>query len=212
MDYPLVNIHTHDMHSDGIFIYSHSLLEAGDLPLGVSCCAAIHPWDVGACDVSVVLQELESLPVVAIGETGLDYAVRDLNKTLQIEVFEAQLQIAQKRRLPVVIHCVKAFNDVVAILKRYDLVLVIFHGFVGNAIQAKVLLDNNWYISLSNRSLSSAKTVDSLRVIPLDRIFVENDASGVDICKIYALLACKLGLEESVLRAQFFKNYNTIFG
>ena len=104
----------------------------------------LHPEEVKSDfkDVLAEMRKLMSPQVIAIGEVGLDYYwSREFEKE-QLEAFEEQVCWSIERRLPLMIHCRKAQQDMVRILKRYEKELPggVFHCFTGNAIEAEELL------------------------------------------------------------------------
>ncbi|GAI28106.1 unnamed protein product, partial [marine sediment metagenome] len=115
---------------------------------------AIHPHDAKTVTTDI-LKELRELAqhnkVVAIGETGLDYHYNLSLHEDQIRVFAEHLKIAAELNLPVIIHCRKAFDETMEILKQFDQKVgkVVFHCFSGSAEQAKIVLDYGFYISFT---------------------------------------------------------------
>ena len=95
--------------------------------------AGIHPWMADAQDAASLLPLPEG--VQAIGEIGLDL-LRGPSPERQTETFRQQLAIAEREELPVVLHCVRAFEPVMQLLAGYRLPAVIFHGFIGSPEQA----------------------------------------------------------------------------
>ena len=87
----------------------------------VYCAVGVHPDDC----VKYNEQELENLIVnrnnklVAVGEIGLDYFHNKDNKENQKRVFESQIKLANKYKLPIIIHCRDAYGDTLEILKKY---------------------------------------------------------------------------------------------
>ena len=138
----------------------------------------IHPWHATNCD----LAELERLAssVDAIGEIGLDYAC-DIPREVQTEVFRAQLAIAEQHKKTVVLHCVRAFEEVMKILADYQLKAVIFHGFIGSIEQAQRAVNQGYFLSFGERTFRSAKTIEAMRSTPLLHLFVETDESSTPI-------------------------------
>ena len=88
----------------------------------------IHPWH--ALIGSLAEVEPQAPAADAIGEIGLDYAC-DVPREVQLTVFRAQLALAERMEKPVVLHCVRAFDDVMKVVGEYRLRAVIFHGFIG---------------------------------------------------------------------------------
>ena len=173
--------------------------------------AGIHPWAVGHVDVKVGLEYLKTAPIVAVGEIGLDHFT-DAPLDRQEEIFRAQLAIAQQRNLPVVIHCVHAYNEALPILKDYDLKAVIFHGYIGSPEQTEIILRAGYYLSLDERSLLSPRTKQSLKQARPDRIFAETDDSEMHVSEIYDHIAGLRGVTLEKLRTTIGDNFNRIFG
>src|SRR6476659_1556692 len=96
----------------------------------------IHPWYIVEDRISEDLETISKVLLLdnclALGECGIDKRV-ETPLQIQMEVFEAQLKLAQKHQKPVVIHCVAAFQEVIEIKKRLKIsVPMIIHGFSKN--------------------------------------------------------------------------------
>ena len=119
--------------------------------------------------------------LISIGEVGLDYYwSREFEKE-QLEAFEEQVRWAVDMQLPLMIHCRKAQNEMVAIIKRYanDLVGGVFHCFTGNEQEARQLLEFPRFVLGIGGVLTFKKShlPETLAaVVPLDRIVLETDA------------------------------------
>ncbi|MFI3320573.1 MAG: TatD family hydrolase [Rikenellaceae bacterium] len=194
MNHFIVDIHTHSASPDVV-----SPRERG-----------VHPWCAEEIDIEGVDWERLTHDAEAIGEIGLDYA-RVFDRQKQQQLFETQLYVAEQKRLPVVIHCVKAFESTLATLRKYNLRAVIFHGFIGSAQQARQLLDRGFYLSFGERTARSPKSIVALKMIPLDRLFVESDESSTPIYNIYEEIAALRGCTAEQLIASARDNYNKIF-
>ena len=120
-------------------------------------------------------------PVIAIGEVGLDfYWSREFEKE-QLKVFEEQVKWSLDLKLPLMIHCRKAQNEMVTILKKYKKNLCggVFHCFTGNEIEARQLLEFDGFVLgiggvLTFKKSNLPETLASS--VPLDRIVLETDA------------------------------------
>ena len=114
--------------------------------------------------------------IKAIGEIGLDYHYTKDNKDKQIEIFEHQLNIAEKLNLPVVIHSREAAGDTLEILKKHHNFGVI-HSFSGSLEMAKeyiklgFVLGVNGVVTFKNCNLS-----DTLKNIDINSIILETDS------------------------------------
>ena len=143
----------------------------------------LHPEEVRA-DWREQLAAIKSLLVpriIAIGEVGLDYYWSREFEQEQLEAFEEQVRWSAETQLPLMIHCRKAQNELVAILKKYaqDLPGGVFHCFTGNDQEAEQLLQFDRFVLGIGGVLTFKKShlPEVLpRVVPLDRIVIETDA------------------------------------
>lgn len=118
---------------------------------------------------------------IAIGEVGLDfYWSREFERE-QLEAFEEQVRWSVELQLPLMIHCRKAQNELLYILKRYkdDLPGGVFHCFTGNEIEARELLSFDRFVLGIGGVLTfkKSKLPETLaQAVPLSRIVLETDA------------------------------------
>lgn len=210
---PYIDIHTHyhgqATASDVVDIYSWRTGHETIPPFPFS--AGIHPWDASNV-ADTLLDEIRLCDAVAIGETGLDYspAHKD-NAAEQQRIFDAQLEIASSRGLPVIIHCVKSFSDIMSALRTHRITTSILHGYIGSMQQAEEALRNGCFLSFGIRSLASPKTVEVMRRLPADRMFLETDTGNCDIRDIYARTAEIRSTTTDELRRTIYDNFKTVF-
>ena len=140
----------------------------------------IHPWYVPAaitsnvrCEMNVLSSLVGHPQVLAIGEAGLD-KLADAPIVVQIEVFEYQAQLSVELGKPLVIHLVKAVEELLKLKKRLqpDNPRII-HGFRGTPALAQYNVRHGFYQE------------ESLRVVPAGRLLLETDESGVPIMELY---------------------------
>ena len=146
----------------------------------------LHPEDVRADWKDVLAQIKRSIlnapfSICAIGEVGLDYYWSREFEQEQLEVFEEQVKWAVEMKLPLMIHCRKAQNELVAILKRYKDQLQggVFHCFAGNGLEARELLQFEGFVLGIGGVLTfkKSKLPETLAAaVPLDRLVLETDA------------------------------------
>lgn len=198
MEYPYIDIHTHNRVNEGVLTLK---------TLG------IHPWDAEQHDLSLAEQkhpfEAAIAQVDAVGEIGLDF-VADVDQKAQRAAFVAQLKIAKKHRKAVVLHCVKAFEPTMQILSTFPLSAVIFHGFIGSAKQMNQAIERGYYISYGVRTFSSPKTMIALRETPLDRLLIESDTAPQPVEEIYAKISAHRMESVEELREAIYNNYQRI--
>lgn len=145
----------------------------------------LHPEEVGA-DWENVLQRMREYivpgnPFIAIGEVGLDfYWTRD-NECEQLAAFERQVEWSVETRLPLMIHCRKAQNEMVAVMRRYQNELPggVFHCFTGNEKEAEQLLEfQNFVLGIGGvLTFKKSHLPEVLPAsVPLSRIVLETDS------------------------------------
>ena len=127
------------------------------------------------------LHTLPSTSIIAIGEIGLDFYWSREFEEAQLQAFEEQVRWSIELQLPLMIHCRKAQNEMVTILKRYkdELPGGVFHCFTGNAIEAQELLQFDRFVLGIGGVLTfkKSKLPETLaEVVALDRIVLETDA------------------------------------
>ena len=142
----------------------------------------LHPEEVRD-DFEEVLDAMERMPldgVIAIGEVGLDFYWSREFEQQQLVAFERQVKWACRTRLPLMIHCRKAQNEMVAILCKYkdELQGGVFHCFTGNLQEASQLLDFPQFVLGIGGVLTFKKShlPEVLAQLPTDRIVLETDA------------------------------------
>ncbi len=190
---PYVNIHTHRPTGRNIELHT----------------SGVHPWDADRIAVASLLPFDHQ--VQAVGETGLDFA-KGVPRAVQLAAFRAQLELARQYDLPVVLHCVRAFDAVMRELRACPPRAAIFHGFIGSPEQARQALAAGHWLSFGERTFRSPKTVEAMRCTPLTQLFLETDDSPTPIEEIYRRAAELLGIPEERLQEATLANYKTIFG
>lgn len=190
---PYVNIHTHRPTGSGIELRTEG----------------VHPWDADMQLVATLGERLSDAQ--AVGETGLDF-VHGPSREVQTEALRAQLRLARERELPVVLHCVRAFEPLMRELAACPPPAAIFHGFIGSPEQARQAVAKGYYLSFGERTFASRKTLEALREIPSDRLFFETDDSSAAIETIYARAAEVRRTTVEELRRATAENYRRLFG
>lgn len=144
----------------------------------------LHPEEVKSNWQEVLSSincQLSTVNSLAIGEVGLDFYWRREFEKEQLEAFEEQVRWSVETRLPLMIHCRKAQNEMVNILKRYarNLPGGVFHCFTGNEIEARQLLEfENFVLGIGGVLTFKKSHLPEVlpACVPLDRIVLETDA------------------------------------
>jgi TatD DNase family protein len=135
-------------------------------------------WDLFDEEMARLEQHLRAAGCKALGECGLEYFHDVLPKSDQKRAFEAQLDLAFKLDLPVVIHTRDAHEDMLAILADHPANRGVIHSFDGTAAHAAAYLERGWHLSFNG--MVTFKKKDYLReaaaIVPADRILVETDS------------------------------------
>lgn len=210
-----IDIHTHNPEGNGVSVlnlYGHFELAQN----GMLCSIGIHPWYIDDNSFDSRFAEVRRFAilsnVVAIGECGLD-KVTDTDWALQIKAFAAQILLANELQKPLVIHCVRAFDEVLGLLKEKQVqVPVVFHGFNKNVQVARRILDSGYYLSFGAALLEEqSPAVAALQECPENKFFLETDDADVNIIRIYEKVADIRKTETDALILQLQKNFHAVF-
>lgn len=209
----ILDIHTHRQEAapSRAAIVNRPLL-ADEAPReGVCYSAGIHPWELTESNapeqLAVLRHLLEQRRLVAVGEAGLDrLAVAPMD--LQRAVFKAQVELSEAYGLPLVIHCVKAQDELLAVRKECRPTQPwVWHGFRGKPEQAAQLLGQGLYLSFGGRYHDAA-----MREVPDNRLLLEtDDDTSLDVEDLLRRAAAVRGVGEETLRATIRSNVRNVF-
>lgn len=197
----LFNIHTHRIESgtkNGYDIkcilntYPEDLKEKMQAYPDALFSCGIHPWFANELEQGLeFLRTIASDPqVVALGEMGLD-KLKGPDMEKQIAVFREQIELAINVQKPIIIHCVKAWEELIALYKEYKSNIPwIIHGYRGNPDQTRQLSRIGFKFSLGEHF-----NKESLKHIPLNSVFCETDTSDITICQIYENISKEIGAD-----------------
>ena len=126
---------------------------------------------------------LEREPAVAVGEIGLDYQIRELDRGRQQAFLERQLEIAEQRRLPVILHVRKAHDHMLKTLRRYRVPGGICHAFNGSLQQAGKYLELGFRLGFGGMlTFERSSRLRSLAgSLPLEQLVLETDAPDLTV-------------------------------
>jgi TatD DNase family protein len=170
-----------------------------------------HPYNVGKVDLEETLNKVrlstENPNVLAIGEIGLDKTIKAPLEE-QMVVFERQVDIAEMTELPVILHVVRAFNEMVEFMQAHNpSVPMIIHGYNGSREMAEQLVRAGFLISFGEAIAGEhSRIVEALLSVPVEKLFLETDEGGLDIREIYHIAAEVKGVSLDHLRIQIFEN------
>lgn len=188
-----IDIHTHNKSEET----AYAIFNSNGEPTTGCASVGIHPWDVDNNwkDRFRTIKELAKAPdITAIGECGIDRAHSGAGLELQTEVFRAHITLSEELKKPLIIHCVKAVDNIISQYKECKPQQAwIIHGFRGKPQQAEQLTRAGLYLSLGEHF-----NAESAKVIPADKLFIESDESSTPVEEIYAAVAAekRCSLEE----------------
>lgn len=178
----------------------------------------IHPWRTQTqptdSDLLDLLRTSITHNTLAIGEIGLDFhtARTVQERQRQCDGLQHQLQEAAEHRLPVIIHCVKAWEELLALLKDFTNIPIILHGFIGSPQLAERLLTAGFYLSFGARAFRSPKTLLAMKITPPNHLFLETDTvSEPALTTLYEQAAETLQQTPASLREHLYSNYQHLF-
>ncbi|WCJ58002.1 TatD family hydrolase [Fontisphaera persica] len=204
-------------------------------------CFGLHPWYVSERSPQWLEQlewHLEAIPS-AVGEIGLDRWKEPRDEAAQEEVFRAQLAVARRRELPVMIHCVRAWGWLMEVLRSEAALPAGFllHAYGGPVELIQPLAEMGAYFSYGGSTLDERKKLrrETLPQIPRDRLLLETDAPDMppppahcvralqdaggrrvnepaNLRPILQGVAALLGMEEEELAEQLWANSRRFLG
>ncbi|MBN3034859.1 MAG: TatD family hydrolase, partial [Bacteroidales bacterium] len=197
-------------------IVSVDLLAGTPVPGNITCSMGIHPWSTdrqGADDALRMLEEMTSAGrLAAVGECGLD-RLKGADLSVQTDLFRKQAAIAAVNNLPVVVHCVRCWQELISLRKEFSTAPPwIIHGFIARRQVAEQLIRHGFCLSFGPVLLrQSAAPQHLLPQVPPGRLFLETDDSGHRIAGIYSAACSILEKEMNDLKKQVYSNFKEVF-
>ena len=198
------NIHTHTILHPGkeIVSYDVSAFSPGEGYVSVG----IHPWTLTEENANSQWEVLQELVLDKRIMAGLD-KLKGSSLELQTNLFLKAILLSEAKGLPLVIHCVKAFNELIQLRKEIRPQQPwIVHGFRGKFPLAEDLLKHGCFLSFGDKF-----QVEAVRNTPIDRLFVETDDSDIPIEDIYQNIANVRGMTSGELIEAVNKNVQKVF-
>jgi TatD DNase family protein len=210
-----INLHTHRFSNDSevIEVVNQYPWEFDALIPNYSI--GIHPWYIDEkrleSDLACITEKLQLAPCLALGECGLDKRI-DIPMALQISVFKKQLEIVKQTKKPIVLHCVAAFDEMIAIKKEMKLENpMIIHGFSKNEQVAQLLLNNGFYLSFGKYLLRNPEMEKVFKFASENQILLETDTIEESIYEVYEKAATVKEISLAEMKAIVFDNFSRIF-
>lgn len=200
---PYIDIHTHKATSRSNVIEVLNISPYEECTCIASC--GLHPWNVDEKweeAVTAVERMAGESNIVFIGEAGID-KLCGTDLQMQMEAMERQARTAEEASKPMIIHCVKGYDEIISIKKAVKAEQKwIIHGFRGKPQLAQQLLGQGVDISLGNKF-----NPETAKAIPLERLWIETDECSADICSIYKAVAETKGMDIEELKDSIYERF-----
>lgn len=213
----LYDIHTHQIlledtddpyHSCILDVYPLEFEVAKESFTRHAFSCGIHPWYSEDSENQLIyLKEIVSdSRIVAIGEAGLD-KLKGPSYDIQIPVFKEHITLSEKLNKPLIIHCVKAWEELIQIRQECNPTQPwIIHGYRGKPELTKRLINEGFLFSVGEDI-----NVESMELIPVELLFCETDEDEMDIRDVYAQAAQAKNMELEEFAEKIAENVHRIF-
>lgn len=176
----------------------------------------LHPWHIKSekenNELLITVEEaLELDHVCFVGECGLDkIALTDFDE--QKRVFRAQAFMAEEFKRPLIIHCVKAYNEILEFHKKLHPEMPwIMHAYNGSVEITKQLGEKGVLFSFGeNLFRENSKAAKSFKCLPLEKVFFETDEYFGDVEDIYKIGAKLKNISAETLTKAIWNNFSRV--
>lgn len=169
--------------------------------------AGIHPNDAGR-NIPNQFDWLEEISkhknCVAIGECGLD-GIIDVNDSIQEDVFYRQIELANERNKPLIIHCVRRFSQLIPLKKKAKVPMIV-HGFNKRKTVGEELQKHQFYLSFGKTVLHHVNLQQFVKDFPLEKLFLETDDDDFNLQELYQKVAELKGITIEELQEKMKEN------
>lgn len=214
-----IDIHVHGGSSaPGLFLLESLMAHEHKEPdntEGIAYTCGIHPWFLNTINQESQLEEVKKVTlhsnIIAIGEAGFD-KLRGPSYKLQADVFEKQVLISEELGKPLIIHCVRSWEELVTSHRKTKPEQPwMIHGFRGKIQLAEQLIARGFYLSIWFEFVLRPESAELLKALPRNRFFLETDGADVDIRNIYRKVSDDIGISIDELKALLFSNFLEFF-
>ena len=173
-----------------------------------------HTWSVSENpeQLDFLVAVMSDSRVKAIGEIGLD-KLKGPDLKLQEDVFLKQIRLAERVRKPVVIHCVRSFNELIGIKKIIKpKIPMVIHGFNKKTEVAAELIKKGFILSFGKALLDSDLVKEALKLCPIEQVFFEtDDDEALKIGQVYEVASEILNISITDLEEKIYQNYLELY-
>ena len=211
-----IDIHTHNPSKEEGVLKIQNIYLGDDVKSESFFSVGLHPWHISEnkLDVSSELNLIgDNKKLLAIGEIGFDKNI-DVPISQQGVFLHEQLIFAEQNNLPVIMHVVKAFNEIIEIKSQWCYSQPwIIHGFNKKVELAKQLIEKGFYLSFGASVMNeNSNLVEVLRNIDISMVFIEtDDQTNYGIKEIYKRISEIKEIPLDELKTQIEQNFKKVF-
>ncbi len=216
MSLPFIDIHTHSKCDDGNICIKNIFAEVQEADFKGFYSIGMHPWYLESEKtieegIKIAEKKITHKNCLAVGEAGLD-KITDTDWELQSKAFMLQAKLAEKYQKPMIIHCVKAYSDILSIRKDFTgAEKWIFHGYNSSPEMASQLISHNCIPSFGNELFrQDSKAIKAFLELSSDHFFLETDDDD-DIKAVYKRAADLRNISVEELKTSQMKNFRQVF-
>ncbi|MFW6371281.1 MAG: TatD family hydrolase [Bacteroidota bacterium] len=216
---PFIDIHTHHTHNEKETVKVVNLFPGNNIPAFTGknfFSVGLHPWKLKSKEennsmLQLVEEALEFDHVIFAGECGLD-KISGPDFDEQKRTFLAQALMAEEHQKPLIIHCVRAYNEILELYNNHHpSVPWILHGYTGSRELSEQLSKNQLYFSFGKVLFKEhARAIDSFKALPLEKIFLETDEFKGAVKEIYGKAAEIKNISVDALKHAVWNNFNRL--
>ncbi|WP_417130275.1 TatD family hydrolase [Phocaeicola sp.] len=211
---PFFNVHTHHLPDTNTTAILNCSMDDRAIPAYLQAqliSASLHPWYLTKENFQLQIEWLTEIiqsdsRVVALGEAGLD-KICNTPFTLQLQAFRKVIELSEQCQLPLLIHSVKATEELIALHKEYHPAQAwIIHGFRGKKELAAELIRHGFFLSFGKKYQEKA-----LSIVPTERLLLESDEEETDFPAFYEQVASLRGTTSDHIATHIRENANRLF-
>ncbi len=209
------NLHTHSDPSEDTIVAVVNVYPKDYPTESKYFSVGIHPWYIDEnnieSELKIIEKALQDKNCLAIGECGIDKKI-ETSIELQTKVFERQLLLAEKYQMPVILHCVAAYDELIAMKSELNITVpLIIHGFAKSPEMAQQLETHGIILSFGKYLMRNPDLGSSLTAINNESFLLETDTSEETIQDVYKKAAEANNISLSELHSIIERNFAGIF-
>jgi len=199
---PFVNLHTHFIESNHVL----SIFQASKVAINQPFSVGLHPLS----PIPFAENILSHPNCIAIGECGLDKRSH-LTLAQQIRLFEQQIMLSESFHLPVIIHCVKAWEEIRVLHREHQPKMPwMMHGLSKHHLIDKVLSEG-LIPSFGTSILNNEKLLSGLETLSEKDYFIETDDAKIHVSALYHVIAKRKRIILDDLKTAQYEKFKTVF-